>query len=249
MSADSDAVWLSALDEQQFGIPIARAPLVTLDQLRPILEFCRQRAVVMLIARCPTADLPATHAMESNGFRLMDTLVYHLCDLPLPAAEGSSAVRVSVRSVQPGEEAEVSRLAADVFRAYSGHYHADPRLDRDRCDAAYASWAYRSCVSREVADDVLVAELDGRLAGFHTLRRNSASEAEWVLGGVAPWARGRGVYSSIMRTGLRWGVTHGFDRMIISTAITNMVAQRVWAGLGFRPTHAFYTFHKWFDAA
>jgi GNAT superfamily N-acetyltransferase len=247
MSADSAPVDLSAIDEERFGVRIARAPRVARDRLPSILEFCRGHAAAMLIARCPVSDLPAAQAMEQEGFRLMDTLVYYTCALSAAAFPTIDAA-VSVRSIRPGEAAEVVRVAAESFRGYQGHYHADPRLDPAHCDAAYASWAERSCASRELADDVLVADLDGRIAGFHTLRCNSREETEWVLGGVAPWARGRGVYQAIMVAGLRWGIARGVERMIISTAIANIAVQKVWTRLGFEPTHAFYTFHKWFDA-
>ena len=248
MSVTADSpVSLSAIDEERFGMRVARAPAMTLATVGPVLAFCRAEGVRMLIARCPVDDLPAAQAMEREGFGLMDTLLYYACVLPgvsLPRHASS----VVVRSMRRGEEADVMQVAAEAFRGYGGHYHADPRLDRAKCDETYASWAYRSCVSRELADEVLVAEMDGRIGAFHTLRCNSAEETEWVLGGVAPWAQGRGAYWSIMRAGLQWGVARGVARMIISTAITNVAVQRVWTRLGFAPSHAFYTFHKWFDA-
>ena len=60
------------------------------------------------------------------------------------AAEGFDVVVLDVR--EPGE-----------FSGYLGHYHADPRLDRAKCDEVYLSWAERSCVDPSVASKVLVA--------------------------------------------------------------------------------------------
>ena len=45
--------------------------------------------------------------------------------------------------------------------------------------------------------EVLVAEVDGRLAGFATLRMNNSEEGEGVLFGVAPFAQGSGIYRSL----------------------------------------------------
>ena len=56
--------------------------------------------------------------------------------------------------VRLGEEHSVMAVARELFHGYLGDYHADDRLDRAKCDELYTSWAYCSCVSREVADEV-----------------------------------------------------------------------------------------------
>jgi len=108
-------------------------------------------------------------------------------------------------------------------------------------------WAFRSCVSRDVADEVLVAHVAGSIIGFFTLRLNSPEEGEAVVGGVAPSARGRGIYRSFIIHGMEWCLSQGATRMLVSTQITNIAVQKVWTRLGFEPSHAYYTFHKWFD--
>lgn len=241
-------VELSPLEEARFGIRTARAPQVTRAELPSVLHFCRQQGVMLLIARCLVSDLPVAQEMERLGFRLMDTLVYQAYDVasrPIP----EDREQVPIRLLRPEDVAHIEPLAATVFRGYDGHYHADPRLDPAQCDAAYVSWAVRSCQSREVADDVLVAELDGRLVGFVTLRLNNPSDGEIVVGGVTPEAQGRGIYRSFIVRGMEWCRSRGARRTLVSTQIQNTAVQRVWARLGFEPTHAYYTFHKWFDAA
>lgn len=241
-------VSLSAIDEERFGIRTARAPQVTPEGLPAAMDFCRANGVVLLIARCRVSELRAAQAMEREGFSLMDTLVYYARDLgrtPIPSDTGQA----SVRPIRPGEEEVVRAVAADAFRGYFGHYHADERLDRAGCDEAYTSWALRSCVSRAVADEVLVAVLDGSVAGFATLLVNGPGEGEGVLFGVAQAAQGRGIYRSLVIAGMEWCRSRGATRMVVSTQITNVAVQKVWARVGFEPCHAYYTFHKWFDAS
>lgn len=237
---------LSPLDEARFGVRSARAYVANEDDLTSVNRFCFENNVTFLIVRCPASALQTIQAMESDGFQLMDTLIYYRRDLqktPIPADEGS----VPVRPIRPGDEAAVVAIAVEAFQGYFGHYHADPRLDRAQCDAVYTSWAKRSATSREVADEVLVAEMDGRIAGFATLRFNSADEGEGVLFGVAPFAQGRGIYRSFMVRSMQWCAEHGRRYMIVSTQITNLAVQKVWVRLGFEPSHAYYTFHKWYD--
>jgi GNAT superfamily N-acetyltransferase len=154
---------------------------------------------------------------------------------------------VTTRPLKAGEEETIKLIAEEMFRGYYGHYHADERLDRTKCDEAYISWAFRSCVSKDAADEVLVAELGGALAGFATLRLNTEEEGEGILFGVIPSAQRYGIYRSFMINGMKWCVSKGASRMVVSTQIINTAVQKVWARLGFEPGQAYYTFHKWFE--
>lgn len=246
MSPDAPMVVLSPLDRERFGIETAKASHVSLETLPAVIDFCRAHDVILLISRCLTSELQAAQAMERQGFGLMDTLVYYarsLSKTPVPTDSGQAALR----PVRPGEEGTVQAVAANAFQGYMGHYHADPRLDRTQCDRVYTDWAYRSCISREVADEVLVAEVEGAIAGFATLRLNGPEESEGVLFGVASWAQSRGIYRSLMIRGMEWSVAQGATRMVVSTQITNIAVQKVWTRLGFEPSRSYYTFHKWFS--
>lgn len=234
----------SPLDEERFGIPSARSttPLTAAD-IPAALEFCRAEQIKYLFARCPATDLPAAQAMEQNGFLLMDTLLYYSRNLasPIPAAD------IQVRPVVVDEADTIARLATEAFRGYGGHYHADPRFDKAKCDEVYTSWAHRSCVSRQVAAEVLVAEQESQIVGFITLKLNNPQEGEVPLYGVSPSVQGRGIGRSLMIGALNWCAAQNAERMLISTQVTNLSSQKVWIRLGFEPSHSYYTFHKWFD--
>lgn len=243
-------VALSALDEARWGVRSARALNVTVENLPVVLDFCRVNGVLFLVARCPVSDLPAAQAMERHGFLLMDTLLYYICDLSRPSPPSSqgegSQTRFVVRPVRPDEAEAVGDLSARAFAGYNGHYHADSRLDRAACDAVYRDWAARSCLSRQVADEVLVAETDGRTAGFITVKL-WGDTGEGPLYGVDPAAHGHGIGGALMSAAISWLKERGARRMVMSTQITNVPSQKVWVRLGFEPSHAEYTFHKWFD--
>jgi len=242
----SPQMYLSAIDEDRFGIRTARVAEVTLDSIPSILKFCRDNVVILLIARCLSSELGAVRAMEDKGFSLMDTLVYYKRDLlkpPIPSDDG----RVLIRPIKAGEENQVMRVAAESFRGYFGHYHADERLDRARCDEVYTSWAYNSCVSRRFADHVLVADADGQIVGFHTMRMIRPEEGEAVLTGISPSFQGQGIYRSFEIHGMNWCLQNKAKSILLSTQITNVAVQRVWTRLGFEISHSYYTFHKWFD--
>lgn len=244
MTAGVEGIALSAIDEERFGIRTARGT-VTERSLQDALAFCRRERVRLFIARIGTDDQHLTHAMETEGFRLMDTLVQYTRDLRRPISEYRG--RSEIRPMRPEDMEGIVGVAAKAFRGYGGHYHADPRLDPNLADEVYIDWARRSCVSRDVADEVLVADSDGRIAGFMSLRLNEPEEGEGFLNAVAPSAQGRGVYTSLMYHAMRWCVGKGAARMVMSTQITNSVVQRAWARAGFWLSGSFYTFHRWYE--
>lgn len=245
MTAASPFVTLSPLDEARFGVRSARASHVTPGNFDQLLAFCRDQQVSFLVARCQASDLAAAQMMERAGFLIMDTLVYFVRDLlklPLPNHQPAVTLRAGRESDAP----EVGTVATEAFRGYLGHYHADPRLARFQCDESYSSWAFRSCVTREAADRVIVAEQEGQIVGFLTLRLMREGEGEVLLNGVLPSWQRRGIYRSLLIEAMRWSTAHSCERLSISTQLPNIAPQKVWVRLGFEPSHAVYTFHKWF---
>jgi len=241
---EGGTIAFSEIDSERFGVRVARAQ-VEGKNLPQIIDFCATEQIKLLIARCATKELRTVQEMESRGFLLMDTLVYYSFDLTectIPADAPSALIRKFVRE----DTAQVETVAAAAFKGYYGHYHADPKLDQRKCDEGYVSWAVRSCTSKEVATEVLVAEIDKKVLGFLTLRLNGPKEMEGLLFGVAPEVRGVGVGRSLMVNGLELCKKQQANRMLISTQVTNVAAQKVWCRVGFEPAYSYYTLHKWF---
>jgi GNAT superfamily N-acetyltransferase len=235
---------LSELDERRWGVRTAIASVVTPADAAEALAFCDREQVELLVARCAAEHLETVHTLEEAGGRLMDTLVYfsrELRRLPIPEDTGTT----SIRRFEPGDADRVREIAAQAFAGYIGHYHADPRLPQEACDAVYTDWAARSCAGEAGADEVLVSELDGRVVGFATLRLNSDEEGEGVLFAVAPEAQGIGIYRSLMIAAMSWFLEAGCERMVTSSQITNRGVQKVWVRLGAEPTVRYYTLHRW----
>lgn len=248
MSIESPVASLSALDGQRFSIVSAKAPLVRRDTLPQVMSFCEANRVEFLIARCPTFDLGAVQEMERLGFLLMDTLLYFSFDLRRKSVP-QDLTCVIVREGGAGDGLKAKAVAGECFKGYTGHYHADPRLDKKKCDEVYEDWAYRACFSTGPRDGMLVSVSGEEVTGFGTMHMNDEKEGEGGLFCVSPRFRSRGVYQSIMIRCLNWCSERSLKRMIISTQVTNLASQKIWARLGFEPSHSFYTFHKWFGSS
>jgi RimJ/RimL family protein N-acetyltransferase len=232
----------SALDEARFRVRTARAEDVDVEDLPSIVEFCRQERIQFLIARCPVGRIHAVQAMEDAGFLLMDTWLRYEGALTVDTAPpDGSGIRLMDRPDADGIES----VARASFADYSGHYHADPRLDRGQADEAYVSWA-RRCCSGEAADAVYVVERDGRIVAFAAFRLSQPAVGELVLGAVSSQHRGQGLYQDLTRTGMSWARGRGANRFQAATHLSNIAAQRTWSRLGMSPVAAAYTLHKWF---
>jgi GNAT superfamily N-acetyltransferase len=236
----------SALDEKRFGIRSARADVTSLEGLDDAEGRCRDGQVVFFVVRVPTGSLVVAQEMERRGYFLTDTLLYLDRDLTrgdLPELTGKTVVR----AIGEDEAVRVREVSASAFTGYFGHYHADPRFSREDCDDIYADWAYRGCLDREVADQVLVAEADGDVIGFCLIKVRDDEVGDGTLYGVHPGYRGRGAYRDLVVAAMKWARDNGCVRMVESTQVTNLVSQKVWARLGFEPFSSYYTFHRWFD--
>lgn len=211
---------------------------------------CRHLKIEHLSIRIDASDVACRHALEADGFRLMDTLItywfdfaatpMHSVDYPFPIREQTE------RDIEP-----IVDLARQSFVNYVDRFHSDPTLANTDCDELYARWARNSCY-RLVADWVSVAEAEGEVVGFSTRKYHREVQAflrrsfgEIVLTCVSSRARRGGVYTSLNHEGLRW--FHGkVDIAQVMTQLENVAVQRAMTGLGFKPVGARHTFHKCF---
>jgi ribosomal protein S18 acetylase RimI-like enzyme len=237
---------LNALETARFGIRAAHVidPDATPERLN---AAARSLDVKMLSIRVECSAHARIHALEADGHRLMDTLVYYERSLTNALPNGAPCRGVAVRRAISEDASAVAGVARAAFREYVGHFHSDPRLDSAAADAAYVEWAETSIAGLSETAPALVAEVEEAIAGFLTLRRNSPEEIEIVLNAVAPEAQGRGIYGQLVSQALVEGRRMGGARMIVSTQLDNFNVQRAWVTRGFRLYRSVHTFHKWYD--
>lgn len=242
----SSSLERSQLDEARFGVRVVKTETSAADVER-LLRQCREAAIDLLIVRTDVSDLPAVHALEEGGGRLMDTLVIYERDLSgIPAPALPAGVEMAVAG--PADADEVTALSRHAFSSYVSHYHADSRLPDADCTEIYASWAGRSCAEPGVADEVLVARRDGVIVGFAAYTVDGETSVA-TIDGVATSARRTGIHRALNLEKMRRAAERGARTMLAPINIANLASQRAFHGLGFVPGQAQHTFHLWFDAA
>lgn len=232
-------------DSNHFGLKVAKMNASTPEELQPALDRCAALGVKLLIHRCSTDNLHFVHQLERQGFELMDTMVsyrFSLADTQITHVPGPAIIRPCLNT----EANDVAAIARTIYVDFVGHFHQDPRLDRDKCNALYVEWARNSCLDQNLADVVLVAEMEGKIVGFDSHKIIKGKVAEGIISGVSHEAQGKGIRTALMLAGMNWCKSRSLEYMEANVHVNHYRMHRVYAGHGFKIHASFYTFHKWF---
>lgn len=237
-------ITFNALETDCFGIRCARvddahAPLAAIN------AAARADAIDYLSVRVSTDDIARVQALEDDGYRLMDTLVYYRAPLSMPPISSPNPKGVDIRFANADDAEAVSAVAANAFEGFFGHFHADARLSRQASDAVYSDWA-KSCVMTQTATlPTLIAHSSGQIIGFLASRQTDDVCADIMLNAVVREMQGRGVYGALLDHAMHQIAAARYQEVTISTQINNIPVQRASAKRGFRMQKSYYTLHKW----
>jgi len=175
---------------------------------------------------------------QGAAFRLVDVRV----ELAQPSTETEPAARVRpYRSTDLETLRAIARASHEITRFY-----ADLHFPRERCSDFYDTWIVRSCEGW--ADGVLVAELDGRPAGYVTCHGDPALRRGSIgLIAVSAAARGNGLGRDLVLGALSWCRDHGSTEVSVVTQGANVGAQRLFQLCGFRTVSTGLWFHRWYE--
>lgn len=216
---------ISSLDTERWGVKTARITPQTKYELSRDWEA---KGVGFVIARIDTRRLDLVQYAERLGYRLCDTLTYWKG----PHVKGELPKDYTKRPLVRAEPC-VLELARESFTGYLGHYHADPRT-KDKATDVYIEWA-------SSFEHGVVIERDSQPVGFGGF----STPCELTLGGISEEHRGKGLYKQLVLSCMEWGERNGIPEIEISTQITNLSVQKVWASLGLKPLKSVYTLHLW----
>jgi hypothetical protein len=226
----------------------------TLDALlEEVIRDATRRGIECLTCRVQARHLTAIHALQRHGFLLMDTLLDFLFDSTRTPLESINVPRplnnLRTRLATPADLAEVLRVTQKMFATYFGRYHSDPKMPPGTGTKVYEEWV-RSAFAGW-ADWILLAEVDGRIAGY-TLWQNpsglelkhSLDTAHCRLGGIHPAFFEQGLYSALKLEAMR--VAHNYaEHFDQPTHACNYPAHRGTLKLGWKIAGVRHSFHKW----
>jgi ribosomal protein S18 acetylase RimI-like enzyme len=205
-----------------------------------------------LLCKAMPSDPCIIHALESNAFLLMDTVLNFVCDCRASASNGDSQQLpegFTLRLATPSDIEPLVEVARASFTNHFGRFHADPRIGRAAATAIYEEWI-RSCANGW-ADFLVVAMHGDRIAGYSAWKTPSALDQQhgirlghYSIGAVHPDFFGRRLFTALTREGVEQ-LRSSSDWIEAPTHIDNRAAQRGFLRLGWRIVGAQHSFHKW----
>jgi len=242
----------SPWDSEMLEISVARAvdpvvwgdvdeePSSAADVARELRRQCYGDGVDLVVVRVPQ-ELGEAGWVE-GGFAVADVNVRFRGPTAAISAGSTPCRPVTDRDREP------LLALAPIFT--HDHFHADSRIPPRAVERLYRSWIANSLDGRVEA--VLVAELDGEVAGFVTCLHDRILEE--VTGtpiglieliGTAPQHRGRGVAASLLGAAGRWFSEQGTATVDVGTQLENESAAALYRAAGFRPAVTAVTLHAW----
>jgi hypothetical protein len=217
-----------------------------------IVRRAKAQAVDFLLCKTPGTDPAIIHALELNGFLLMDTVldcVFGCRNPSTQAKEQPVPPGIVIRLATAADADALAKTARDSFAEHFGRFHADPRIGRAAATRIYEEWI-RSCVSGW-ADWVFVATNEENIAGYSAWKKISALDdkhalrlAHYNIGCVHPAFFGRGLFTALTRAGMNL-LCASADWIEGPTHFENIPVQRGYLRLGWQIEGAQHSFHKW----
>jgi len=224
--------------------------------LDEVVRHAVSRGTECLICKVQALHCAGIHALERQGFFLMDTLLDFLFDSSRTPLKSISVPKrlngLLTRVAKPEDLPEVLTLNEKAFARHFGRYHSDPKMPPGTGAKVYDQWVRSSFEGW--ADWILVAEVDHRIAGYAVWKKASALEAKHSvdiahcnLAGIHPDFFGQGLFTTLILEGMR--MAQSFSKHFDGPAhVSNYPVHRAWLKLGWQITGVRHSFHKWLQA-
>jgi len=144
-----------------------------------------------------------------------------------------------IRQARPGDEQRVAEFA---IRLFDQHVEYDPQRFSTFANIEGAARFYRSRFDTPESA-VFVAEIDGEVIGFAYVEKDELNYAELLRDGA--WlhdiyidvsARAEGIGKDLIRAAAEAAKRMGAEKLLLTVAAKNAVAQQVFEKAGFRRT-------------
>jgi ribosomal-protein-alanine N-acetyltransferase len=224
--------------------PASRA--IKRQLIAELVEQARHQGFRHLMSRVSASDRDGIHALECGGFRSMDVQVTLACRRPLREQTLEVANNLKVVPFSPRDLPALQELSAHAYQ--ESRLFSDPNLPAHATEQLHRKWIENDCQGR--AAQVLVASLDGQLAGYIACLLHPARERYGVpmvgdidLIAVAPSYRGRGVAAALVKAAVSW-LSEKAEMIVVKTQVTNYPALALYQRHGFFLREAQMVLHR-----
>jgi len=233
-----------AWDTEFFGVKIGRvAAPETLDplSLAAILERAREQGMACLYFEASFDNPDLVRFCAKRGFYLVD-IKSRLEKKPLAEVGPEQDPGLTFSREEryyPDLEAISDALSL------KSRFRYDPRFGESGARRLYREWLRRS-FREDFCSDFLSAVIDGRAAGFLTLRGKDHTSYIDLLA-VADWAQGRGLGGRLLKAAEGRIKAAGRNRFLVVTQGHNIGAVRFYQNNGFKTIGENPFYHIWLE--
>lgn len=247
------AARVSSWDAEHFGIGMAKVETLYSEGIyanaarravSALLEHLQSLSIRFASARVNGDDLDMIHVLEAAGFRYYENIIWPV----LKTVSTSMEDLYPVRLMQDEDLEAVTAIAAhDQYDR--GHFHCDPRFDRDRVNGMYAKWVL---TAHRNGRPVLIIEDEHGVAGYFVLELCEAMSKSlgYRYGGMRSLglrrtARGKGLGIALFRGAISWLRASGVEYIDSGYATKNHVSAKLHVRTGFNSVYEEVTLHHW----
>ena len=221
----------------------AQSPEVYAELISVLGNTCRTHGVVHLSCKVDSECLPAIHALEDYGYRLMGMSVTYLFNRQRHQLRQVKPY-CRIRRFKPDDLGTIIKMAQGQFT--HSRFSRDGHFSSAQIDCFYRTWIQNICSSDE-RNVSYVAERGGTLVGFFLAQKDDelsdmCGRALYNNGLSGVQTRGRGVYPALLiatmhdsRLELAEFETQGDNRPVLA----------VWQRLGLDLMRCRQVFHCW----
>ena len=189
-------------------------------------------------------DFDARFAAEEAGFRMMDTLCSYEYHQDYDTFPSEIRRRYTVRQYEPRDRDSLLAIASKCFGGYPNRFSLDPAFGPDVTKRFYVTWTERCC-DMQMAENLLVAEHNGRVIGFLGWRRlpDLLKYSDIILHGAGLGGCVPSKFNAYLE--LIWQAIReiGGAPAIFDTHLFNMATIHFYQCLGLRLVRARHTLH------
>lgn len=134
---------------------------------------------------------------------------------------------IIIREAMPSDESELKKISKNSFKI--DRFHGDPNLSREKSDLIY-ELAICNAVKGVYADVLLVAECDGKIAGYYSARfekLDGIKKGSAISAAVGSEFRNRGVFRALHESLMIWFYKN-VDFCEMGTYLNNIPVHKVW---------------------
>ena len=237
-------------DSEFFGRKIGsvRGTRLNAAQMTEVMRWAEEVNVDCLYLLADPTDPETIRLAERNRFyfqsvrMVLERSLQTLDDILLPPAEG-----ITLRSGTPNDLPHLRPIARSAY--HLTRFFTDPCFPRERSAELYDIWLTKN-LHHEMADEVVVAEVDGRPVGYTSCqlaKGTDSREGVIQLVGVDETMRGGRIGQRVLAQACAWLRDHGMTTVSVTTQGHNVPAVRFYERLGFMTRHVQFWYHKWFQ--